>query len=240
MTMKQHDEHTELDNRLKSLDSIRLEEPDKQEVYSNLRTSMENQKHRSKVFQWPNHVLTAAFVAIFLMGGGYFIATNTIWEQAAPQDENIDVIETVLEKTFSGPTEEFKTILDKKEAYIQKNNGQEYQNELLSYYQKEYGPYFEENRLQDHLMTNKLTFLELAGAKGYQLEAAKIDSKKEENNEDAYEFTVDVHYKSADNQTSVTKISGRVNIYETGKINTIRFYEDGGLAELVQAIQTGS
>ncbi|RIW32016.1 hypothetical protein D3H55_14140 [Bacillus salacetis] len=236
--MKRHEDETEFDKTLKSLDSIQLDKTDKEEVFSSLKTSMEKQKGKNKVFHWSNHLLTAAFAAIFLIGGGYLFMNNIAWEQTAPQSENIKTIETVLKKIFSGPDEELKAILDNKETYIKNDNVQEFQSELMSYYLKEYGLYFEENRVEDYVMTNKLTFTELAYAKGYQLEAADIEITKDEESEDAYVFTVHVDLMSGGTESSETKVTGRINIYEEGKINTIRFARDGGTEELIKAIQT--
>jgi hypothetical protein len=236
--MKQYEEKTEFDETLKSLDSIILEGSDKEEIYSNLMKSIEKKKSNSGIFKWSNHFLSAAFIAFFLIGGGYFIAEKIMVEQAAPLEDNIDTIEKVLKHSFSGPDKELKQILDEKESYIDEDKVQEYQNELFSYYEKVYQPYFEENRFQDHVMNNKLTFNEWAYSNGYQLEVAKIDVKEDEKNEGAYEFTVNVQYKKDDNDVGETMVSGRVNIYESGKINTLRYYDDGGLEELIKAIQT--
>ncbi|NQD65037.1 hypothetical protein HP456_03795 [Bacillus haikouensis] len=236
--MKQYDEKPEFDETLKSLDSIIMEESDKEEVYSNLMSSVEKKKSKNKVSIWSNHILSAAFIVIFLAGGGYFIADKIMVEQAAPHDDNIETIETVLKKSFSGPDKELTKILNKKESYIDEDKVQEYQNELFSYYENVYQPYFEENRFQDHVMNNKLTYNELAYSNGYHLETARIDVKEDEKTKGAYEFTVHVQYKKDENEAGETTVSGRVNIYEKGKINSLRYYDDGGLEKLAKAIQT--
>ncbi len=173
---------------------------------------------------------------IFLIGG-YFIADKILLDQAAPQDENIETIETVLEIVFTGPDKELKNILDDEESYVEQDKVQEYQNDLYSHYEDIYQPYFEENTFQGHINTNQLTFTQLAYYKGYQLKADKIDVIEDEKTDGAYNFTVNVQYYKGDIKEGEIKVSGRVNIYNTGKINTMKFYNDGGLEELVKTIQ---
>jgi hypothetical protein len=236
--MKQYDEKTEFDDTLKSFDTLILEKDEKEKVYSNLMNNIEKKQRNNRVFKWSNHFLSAAFIAIFLLGGGYFIADKVLWEQAAPQENNIETIETVLEKIFSGPDKELMEIVDEKESYIDEDNVQEYQSELYSYYENVYQPYFAGNRFQEHVMNNKLTFNELAYSRGYQLDAVKLDVKEDKKTEGAYEFTVNVLYRKGEEEGSVIKVSGRINIYENGKINLLRFYKDGGAEGLTKAIQT--
>lgn len=235
--MKQYDENKEYDLTLKSLDSITMEESDKKEVYSDLIHSIEKKKGIGRGFNWSIHLLSAAFIMIFLVGGGYLIAEKILWEQAAPEDENIETIETVLENVFSGPDKELKKILDDQDSYIEEDRVQEYQSDLYSYYENIYQPYFEENTFQGHINTNQLTFTQLAYFKGYQLKADKINVKEDEKTDGAYNFTVNVHYYKGDNKEGEIKVSGRVNIYDTGKINTLKYYDNGGLEELVKIIQ---
>ncbi|WP_374053868.1 hypothetical protein [Rossellomorea sp. FM04394] len=233
--MKQYDDKNEFDQTLKSFNSVVMDESEKEEVYSNLMNSFEKKKRKNRIFKWSNHILTAALVAIFLIGGGYFIADKILLEQAAPEDnKNIETIETVLEQAFTGPDKELKQILNEKESYIADNKVKEYQNELFSYYEDVFQPYFEGNRFQDHVMNNKLNLTELAYSKGYQLDAQEIEVKKDEKAEDAYNFSFIVQYKIDEIKVGEIKLSGRVNVYEEGKINTLRFY-DGSIEELINA-----
>jgi hypothetical protein len=232
--MKQYDDKNEFDQTLKSFNSVVMDDSEKEEVYSNLMNSFEKKHRKNRIFKWSNHILTAALVAIFLIGGGYFIADKILLEQAAPEDNNIETIEAVLEQAFTGPDKELKQILDEKESYIADNKVKEYQNELFSYYEDVFQPYFEGNRFQDHVMSNKLNLNELAYSKGYQLDAQEIDVKKDEKAEDAYNFSFIVQYKKDEIKVGEIKLSGRVNIYEEGKINTLRFY-DGSIEELINA-----
>ncbi|TYR72495.1 hypothetical protein FZC79_22535 [Rossellomorea vietnamensis] len=235
--MKQYDENKEYDKTLKSLDSITMGESDKEDVYSDLIHSIEKKKGIGRGFNWPVQLLSAAFIMIFLVGGGYLIAEKILWEQAAPEDENIETIETVLDNVFSGPDKELKKLLDDQDSYIEEDKAQEYQSNLYSYYENIYQPYFEENTFQGHINTNQLTFTQLAYYKGYQLKADKINVKEDEKTDGAYNFTVNVHYYKGDIKEGDIKVTGRVNIYNTGKINTLKFYDDGGLEELIKIIQ---
>jgi hypothetical protein len=236
--MKQFDEKSEFDETLKSIDSISMNEADKNEVYSKLMNSIQQKKSKNRVFTWSNHILSAAFVMLFLIGGAYFIANQLMVDQAAPQDKQVEAIEAVLNQSFSGPDQELKEILDKEESYIEEDNFQQYQAELLTYYEAVYQPYFAENRIQQYVMENKLTFNQLAYSNGYQLKVSKIDVKEDKDNEGAFDFTVLVQTIKGENDVDEIKVSGRINIDENGKINTIRYFDNGGLAELVKSIQS--
>lgn len=153
----------------------------------------------------------------------------------SPQDENIQTIKTVLEQSFDEPDQELKILIDASKSYDSAEKFAEYQQEIYSYYEKNYKPYFTEDMFEAHMMNNKLTLNIQAYIQGYQLEVTDIGVKEDQNTEGAYDFILNVHYKKGTNEGYAVKISGIASIYEQGKISMIRF--TSGIAEFVEAIQ---
>ncbi|QTC41621.1 hypothetical protein I7V34_21710 [Bacillus sp. V3] len=236
--MKQFDEKTEFDETLKTMDSISMNGTDRHEVYSKLTDSMQQKKRKSSVINWSHPILSAIFVLLFLIGGGTFIVNQLMVEQAAPQEKHSDTIKAALKQSFSGPDNELKEILDQKESYLEEDKFQQYQDELLTYYDEVYQPYFKKNKIQEYVMENTLTFPEMAYVKGYRLKASSINVTEDKNNEGAFDFTVDVQTVKGGGKVDEVKVSGRVHIGDDGKIQSLRYPESGGLSALVQSIQS--
>lgn len=88
--MKQFD-----DQRFRTYETLKLEDSEKKEVFSKIMTSIDKTKKNREIKNFFTPVLSAALVALFVLFGGYFLATEVIFDeqvnQGASYEERADI-----------------------------------------------------------------------------------------------------------------------------------------------------
>ncbi|MCP3029477.1 hypothetical protein [Halobacillus sp. A5] len=153
------------------------------------------------------------------------------------KDQNINVIESVLKQQFTGPDQELMDLLDDPQNSTIIGNGEPSNSEeptwLDIYLEEKYQTYFSESMYDEFIGTYAMGYHVVAYNNDYQFEAEKVDIKKNDDAEGAYDFTVNVLFKKEKNGTEEksSKVTGRININEEGKITNFRLMGDDDLSK---------
>lgn len=131
-------------------------------------------------------------------------------KETKTQDENIETIDAVLEKSLTGPSDELKQILDQKEWVEPLRK-------------------FEESLYKDNFADNA-SFLEFVNSygsvlmiepmrNGYKLKVKNIKYEKIDSKDMVYNFSVELEYKKDSSEKSeVAIVKGQANLTEEHKI----------------------
>jgi hypothetical protein len=207
--------------RFSSYEHVSMKPDEKEEVFERLVGSMTGEKSRKN--RWIPTLLTAALVSLFILAGGYALMNGVITNQSAPHEE---AIKEVLEKFFTGPDDELKSLMDQENRYIEEGNGEEYFDLLLSYYKDTYRPYMTPDTIEQYVNESKLSIQVFTYTDGYHLKAEKIDVKQDKKREESYSFTVDVRYEKEGGKKGMVKVSGDMAVDEEGMISSIRYRDE--------------
>ncbi|WP_060204939.1 hypothetical protein [Sporosarcina koreensis] len=155
-----------------------------------------------------------------------------------PQDENIEVIKTVLELDLNAPDEEAIRRLHEpyrsKEAE-QANDG--FLEEYQTYTRETYGPYFTESGFEQFIMhAGAFMFHRAADEYEYQLKVKHIDVEQNEVTPTNYNFTVELDYEKKEEEKREIKISG-IAIVREGKVAKITYHDKDLLRSLLYGEQ---
>lgn len=164
-------------------------------------------------------------------------------EETGVQSEQ--AIRAVIEKEFTGPDEKYIELWDavvetdtsdsdmSQEEYVATLERPEYQ-ELMSYMEETYAPYFTENGYDNFIRA--FAFMYTRHDQEYELNTSNIEITQSENGETLYNFTFQVNYTDQYGESSQFDFAGRAIVSEEGKIGKIEFfdgYEDGLFQELI-------
>ncbi|WP_262176839.1 hypothetical protein [Saccharococcus sp. Marseille-Q5394] len=161
-------------------------------------------------------------IAIVFILGSLLVAGCS---KPEPQDENIEVIKTVLEIDLNAPDEEAIRLLE--EPYKSKEAeeaGEGFLEEYYKYQKETYEPYFTESGLEQFIMTNQaFMFHRRADQHGYQLEVKNIEVEQNEVTPTNYNFTVTLDYEMKDEDKKEIEMSG-IAIVRDGKVAKITYH----------------
>ncbi len=151
-----------------------------------------------------------------------------------PQDENIEVIKTVLELDLNAPDEEAIRLLHEpyrsKEAE-QANEG--FLEEYQKYTKETYGSYFTESGFEQFIMTNQAFMFHLATDRNvYQLKVKNSIVEQNEETPTNYNFTVSLDYEKKEEEKKEFEIRG-IAIVREGKIAKITYHDKDLLRSLL-------
>jgi hypothetical protein len=158
-------------------------------------------------------ICVLAFSWLFFFNGKD-IVLNTLASLGAKetktQDENIQTIETVLKNSLTGPSDEFKQIIDQTE----------WVEPLRQYEENRYRKYFAND-------TSYMEFVNNYGAvlmntplrNGYQLKVKNIEYEKIDAKDMVYNFSVELQYQKEGTELwEVETVNGQANLTVEHKI----------------------
>jgi hypothetical protein len=154
-----------------------------------------------------------AFSWLFFFNGKD-IVLNTLSSlgvnETKTQDEDIQTIEAVLQNALTGPSDEFKQII----------NQTEWVEPLRQYEENRYKKYFSDD-------TSYMNFVNSYGAvlmnaplrNGYQLKVKNIEYEKIDSKDMVYNFLVELQYQKEGRELwEVETVNGQANLTEEHKI----------------------
>lgn len=163
----------------------------------------------------------ALFASLLLLTAG---CTGNAEQET--QDENIETIESVLQKALTGPNDELKKIF---------NNGEV--GEILVQYDKDhFEEYFatETSYVEFVSQNNGSGILIQAMKYDYNFKVKNIEYEKTESEEIIYDFTVELQYqKEGSEKSEVEIVTGQANLNEEHKIEDMEIRIGEFLASLV-------
>ncbi|WP_414839594.1 hypothetical protein [Carnobacterium sp. TMP28] len=162
-------------------------------------------------------------------------------------NKNIEVIETVLEKTLNAPDKvllsklydfDNATIIDQDSEEIStavKDEG----NDFDDYIEDKYGEYFTDYGFEKFFITSGegYRYSDEADKANYILTTDKINIVQDDKNVDRFEFDVTVNYTNESNREGSSIVNGRVEM-DNGKINSLNINNDEGLLEEMMSNQS--
>ncbi|VXC34481.1 conserved hypothetical protein [Bacillus sp. 349Y] len=217
--------------RFSSYEHVSMKPDEKEEVYERLVGSMTGEKSRKN--RWIPTLLTAALVSLFILAGGYALMNSVITNQSASHEEDV---KEVLEKIFTGPDDELKSLMDQEDRYIEEGNSEEYFDLFLSYYKDLFRPYMSPDTIEQYVNEGKITFPYYAYSSGYKLKAEKIVVKENETVQGSFTFTVKVVYSRDGDELGTVDLPGDITVSDQGLIESIRF-RDKGVGELMEKVR---
>ncbi|MEH6994789.1 hypothetical protein V7075_19105 [Neobacillus drentensis] len=151
----------------------------------------------------------------FFFFNGKDIVLNTLTSLGAneTQDENIQTMEAVLQNALTGPSDEFKQII----------NQTEWIEPLRQYEESRYKKYFSDD-------TSYMEFVNSYGAvlmntplrNGYQLKVKNIEYEKIDAKDMVYNFSVELQYQKEGSELwEVETVNGQANLTEEDKIEGV-------------------
>ncbi|PAE42723.1 hypothetical protein [Bacillus sp. 7884-1] len=151
----------------------------------------------------------------FFFFNGKDIVLNTLTSLGAneTQDENIRNMEAVLQNALTGPSDEFKEII----------NQTEWIEPLRQYEENRYKKYFADD-------TSYMEFVNSYGAvlmntplrNGYQLKVKNIEYEKIDTNDMVYNFSVELQYQKEGSELwEVETVSGQANLTAEHKLEGV-------------------
>ncbi|WP_445509635.1 hypothetical protein ACUMHR_17165 [Rossellomorea marisflavi] len=208
-----------------------MKEGEREDVYARLVESMQK-KGRKKQRLVPT-LLTALLAALFILAGGYVVMNTVITNHTASHEEEV---KEVLEKIFTGPDDELKSLMDQENRYIEEGNSDEYFDLFLSYYKDLFRPYMSPDNIEQYVNEGKITFPYYAYSSGCKLKAEKIVVKENETVQGSFTFTVKVVYSRDGDEIGTVDLSGDIAVNDQGLIESIRF-RDKGVGELMEKVR---
>lgn len=186
-------------------------------------------------------IIALQFISVFtLIGCGN--NTNNTGENVSSEntDNDIEVIETVLEKNFNAPDETLvselydpdnATTIDQpsQESSTSSKNST---NDLDQYLEDNYGEYFTDYGYEKFFTTTGvgLNYSVEADHANYSITPDEVSVVQDEENPDRYQFEVTVTYTNANNEDNTGTIIGRVEM-KNEKIDSLDINDDNGLLQ---------
>jgi hypothetical protein len=174
------------------------------------------------------YFLPFMLLGILLLAVGCTNSEETGDSSEGNENESVDKskeaqenIKTVLENTFTGPTnEEQEALLNGAGGDIEK-----YTENLTDYREENFKPYMSERFYKSNIVNTNgaLRFLYMADPK-YILTVDETTLEEREAKEGDYDFNVKVVYTNRENDKSETmNVEGTASTNEEGKITSIRY-----------------
>lgn len=167
-------------------------------------------------------------------------AENTGVSEVEPVDEkNTEAIQSVIEKEFNAPDEEYREL-----RYAAMENLEDVANQgefavyketpaykaYADYMEKKYAAYFTENGYANFLNINP-AFMYSVYEGSYRLSVSDIKINASENDPTLYNFSFQVAHQDESSETSLFKFEGKAIVPEQGKIEEIEFMDTEGLKQ---------
>ncbi|ASK60716.1 hypothetical protein CFK37_00075 [Virgibacillus phasianinus] len=162
----------------------------------------------------------ALFASLLLLTAG---CTGNAEQET--QDENIETIESVLQKALTGPNDELKKIFNNEEI-----------EDLVQYDKDHFEEYFanETSYVEFVSQNNGSGILIQAMKYDYSFKVKNIEYEKTESEEIIYDFTVELQYqKEGSEKSEVEIVTGEANLNEEHKIEDMLIRIDEFLGSLV-------
>ncbi|ASN05266.1 hypothetical protein [Virgibacillus necropolis] len=162
----------------------------------------------------------ALFASLLLLTAG---CTGNAEQET--QDENIETIESVLQKALTGPNDELKKIFNNEEV-----------EDLVQYDKDHFEEYFatETSYVEFVSQNNGSGILIQAMKYDYNFKVKNIEYEKTESEEIIYDFTVELQYqKEGSEKSEIETVTGQANLNEEHKIEVMEIRIGEFLASLV-------
>jgi hypothetical protein len=152
-----------------------------------------------------------AFSWLFFFNGKD-IVLNTLTSLGAneTQDENIRTMEAVLQNALTGPSDEFKQII----------NQTEWIEPLRQYEENRYKKYFSDDlSYMEFVNSYGAVLMDTPLRNGYQLKVKNIEYEKIDAKDMVYNFSVELQYQKEGTELwEVETVNGQANLTEAHKI----------------------
>lgn len=154
-------------------------------------------------------------------------------------DKNEKVIQTVIEKEFSGPDKTYQglrnAVMDAHDADMSQEEYDAFMkspvySDYTGYMKKTYASYFTDNAY-DFFITSTPAFRYSVFDGDFNLSPRHIDITQNEQEPTLYSFTFEVEHKGADGEIGYYNFEGEALVPEEGKIGKIQFHDLDGLQE---------
>ena len=158
-------------------------------------------------------VCVFAFSWLFFFNGKD-IVLNTLTSLGAnetkTQDENIQTIEAVLKNSLTGPSDEFKQIIDQTE----------WVEPLQQYEENRYKKYFSDDlSYMEFVNSYGAVLMNTPLRNGYQLKVKNIEYEKIDAKDMVYNFSIELQYQKEGTELwEVETVNGQANLTEEHKI----------------------
>lgn len=194
----------------------------------------------------PLGILFLIFTSLLIMG----CSTNGTTEDEGSEaegtaDQSEQAILAVIEEEFNGPDEKYIAKWNAmEEAQVSEQYSEDYEaflkspeyQELMSYMEETYAPYFTENGY-DNFINTTAAFTYSRFENDYELTPSNIEITQSENGETLYDFTFDVEYTDQNGESEQFNFEGNAIVPEEGKIGEIEYLDDleDGLLEQLRS-----
>lgn len=186
-------------------------------------------------------IIALQFISVFTLIGCGNNTDNTSENVSSENTDNdIEVIETVLEKNFNAPDETLvselydpdnATTIDQpsQESSTSSKNST---NDLDQYLEDNYGEYFTDYGYEKFFTTTGvgLNYSVEADHANYSITPDEVSVVQDEENPNRYQFEVTVTYTNANNEDNTGTIIGRVEM-KNEKIDSLDINDDNGLLQ---------
>ncbi|HSP22682.1 MAG TPA: hypothetical protein VLQ20_10215 [Planococcus sp. (in: firmicutes)] len=162
-----------------------------------------------------------------------------VLEAASVDEKSRDAIQSVIEKEFNVPDEEYRKlryaamenledVADQEEFAVYKETP--VYKAYADYMEKTYASYFTENGYANFLNINP-AFMYSIYEGSYKLSASDIKINASENEPTVYNFSFQVAHQDESSASSRYKFEGKAIVPEEGKIEEIEFLDKEGLKQ---------
>lgn len=191
-----------------------------------------------------NYIFLLLIVSCFLAAGcsqkGLADAAGSA-DSSHVSDKNEKVIQTVIEKEFSGPDETYqelrKAVMDAHDSDMSQEEYDAFMkssvySDYTGYMKKTYATYFTDNAY-DFFITSTPAFRYSVFDGDFKLSPRHIDITQHEQEPTLYSFTFQVEHIGTDGKIGHYNFEGEALVPEEGKIGKIQFHDLDGLQEKV-------
>jgi hypothetical protein len=168
------------------------------------------------------------------------IAEKTgVSEEGPVNEKNIDAIQSVIEKEFNAPDEEYRKLRFAAMENLEDIENQEEfavyketpaHNAYADYMKKKYASYFTETGYVNFLNVNP-AFMYSIYEGSYKLRVWYIKIVANKNDSALYNFSFQVEHQDESSESSQFKFEGKAIVPETGQIEEIEFLDKEGLKQ---------
>lgn len=197
--------------------------------------------HRRSIPERTFGILLLLFSCLLIAGCSQKgTAENTGFSEAESLDEkNEEAIQSVIEKEFNAPDEEYRKLryaamenledIAKQEEFAVYKETPSY-NAYADYMKKKYASYFTETGYANFLNVNP-AFMYSVYEGSYKLSVSDIKILASENDPALYNFSFQVAHQDESSEISHFKFEGKAIVPETGQIEEIEFLDKEGLKQ---------
>lgn len=154
-----------------------------------------------------------------ILFGTLLVVTGCSSSENLDEDNNIEIIKTVLTNTFTGPSEELSNIFEDLGSDDMEVLDSAIE-ERESYYRSVFQSYFTEDYYETVMMTDFVSvFHQEAHRNDFQMEVEDISVEQNENADTSYDFIVKMQFNQEEHE-----VKGRVGINEDGDIFKIIYH----------------